>query len=281
VVPVNPELVARRRRPARKNDDAADARIACLLALDRHAALKPLVPHGELAAELGAIARDDERAARDQTRLLNRLRADLAASFPAALTLAGDDLGARPCCGCWSAIPPPCWLARRATMTCWGRPASRHRQPGRFADKVATALAATTSPSPGAGAGQGRHHPTDRDPAAVDRRAAAGLGAADGWAAAGWTPPRPSPPAADQPGQAFPGGEIYLSFPGLGDRLAARVAGEIGDHPEQFRSPNTLACYAGTAPVTRRSGKRQFILARRLATTARLATPCTSGRSTA
>ena len=25
----------------------------------------------------------------------------------------------------------------------------------------------------------------------------------------------------NQPGQAFPGGEIYLSFPGLGDRLAA------------------------------------------------------------
>ena len=38
--------------PARKKDDAADARIACLLALDRHATLKPLI-HGELAAELG------------------------------------------------------------------------------------------------------------------------------------------------------------------------------------------------------------------------------------
>ena len=29
--------------------------------------------------------------------------------------------------------------------------------------------------------------------------------------------------AEDQPGQAFPDGEIYLSFPGLGDRLAARA----------------------------------------------------------
>lgn len=46
VVPVNPDLVARRRGPARKKDDAEDARICCLLALDRHAALKPLVPHG-------------------------------------------------------------------------------------------------------------------------------------------------------------------------------------------------------------------------------------------
>ena len=37
VLPVNPELVSRRRGTARKEDDAEDARICCLLALDRHA----------------------------------------------------------------------------------------------------------------------------------------------------------------------------------------------------------------------------------------------------
>jgi hypothetical protein len=41
VVPVNPDLIARRRGPARNKDDAKDARIACLLALDRHTTLKP------------------------------------------------------------------------------------------------------------------------------------------------------------------------------------------------------------------------------------------------
>jgi transposase len=93
VVPVNPDLIARRRGPARKKDDAEDARIACVLALDRFAALRPLIPHGAVAAELRAIARDDERANRDQRRLLNRLRADLIATFPAAMIIAGDDLG--------------------------------------------------------------------------------------------------------------------------------------------------------------------------------------------
>jgi transposase len=68
-----------------------------------------------------------------------------------------------------------------------------------------------------------------------------------------------------QPGQAFPGGEIYLSFPGLGARLAARIAGEIGDHIEQFNTPNSLQCYAGAAPVTRRSGKRALVVAHRQA----------------
>lgn len=47
VVPVNPDLIARRRGPARKKDDAEDARIACLLGLDRYVALKTLIPHGE------------------------------------------------------------------------------------------------------------------------------------------------------------------------------------------------------------------------------------------
>ena len=54
-------------------------------------------------------------------------------------------------------------------------------------------------------------------------------------------------------------------MPGLGDRLAARVAGEIGEHIAQFTSPNGLQCYAGQAPVTRRSGKSDFVVARRLA----------------
>lgn len=73
MVPVDPQLVARRRGPARKKDDAEDARILCMLVLDRHQVLRLLIPHGEVAAELRAIARDDERASRDERRLLNRL----------------------------------------------------------------------------------------------------------------------------------------------------------------------------------------------------------------
>ena len=68
-----------------------------------------------------------------------------------------------------------------------------------------------------------------------------------------------------EPGKAFPGGEIYLSMPGLGDRLAARIAGEIGEHIHQYETPNALQCYAGSAPLPRRSGKSDFVVARRLA----------------
>src|SRR3984885_9425379 len=76
---------------------------------------------------------------------------------------------------------------------------------------------------------------------------------------------RSKTPKDPDPGKALPGGEIYLSMPGLGDRLAARGAGEIGEHFEQFSTPNALQCYAGRAPVTRRSGRSEFTIARRLA----------------
>lgn len=44
VLPVNPDLVARRRGPARKKDDVEDARIACLMALDPFTQLRVLLP---------------------------------------------------------------------------------------------------------------------------------------------------------------------------------------------------------------------------------------------
>lgn len=268
VVPVNPDLVARRRGPARKKDDAEDARICCLLALDRHASLKQLVPHGDLGTELRAIARDDERAARDERRLLNRLRADLMVTYPAALLLAGKDLGAVTILRLLERWPTQDELATatRDELVAFAR-AGRHGWPDRFADKVQSAL---SSPS------------LATRPALVRAKSAGiRLGAVQllalHEARRGWErrmgeillgAPRTGRDhtAKDpDPGQTFPGGDIYLSFPGLGDRLAARVAGEIGELITQFTTPNALQCYAGQAPVTRRSGKNDFVVARRLA----------------
>jgi transposase len=268
VVPVNPDLVARRRGPARKKDDAEDARICCLLALDRHATLKPLVPHGPIGAELRAIARDDERAARDQRRLLDRLRADLTITYPAALIIGQSDLGAPTLLRLLERWPTQEELANASIeeLTAFAR-AGRHGRPDQFTARVQTALATDSLPT--------RDY-LIRAKAAGIRLAAVQLLALHE-ARRGWerrmaelllggprtgkdrTVKEPDPP------NAFPGGAIYLSFPGLGDRLAARVAGEIGEHIEQFTTPNALQCYAGRAPVTRRSGKSDLVVARRLA----------------
>jgi hypothetical protein len=59
-----------------------------------------LLPHGDLASELTAIAHDDEFAACDERRLLNRLRADLTVAGTSAARRReyrlGDMLGAPP-----------------------------------------------------------------------------------------------------------------------------------------------------------------------------------------
>jgi len=202
VLPVNPDLVARRRGPARKKDDATDARIACVLALDRFTTLRPLIPHGPLAAELRAIARDDERANRDERRLLNRLRADLIATFPAALVIAGDDLGAPTFLRLLTAWPTMIELsaAGRAEVEALAR-AGRHGWPHRFADRVEQALSSADvfTARDYLVRAKADTHPVGRDPAARDRGATAGVGETHGHPAAGRTPTRSGLPTRPRP----------------------------------------------------------------------------------
>jgi transposase len=268
VLPVNPDLVARRRGPAKKKDDAEDARICCLLALDQYTELRKLIPHGELGAELRAIARDDDRAARDERRLSNRLRADLLAVFPAAMDIADGDLSTAVFLRLLERWPSHDELAGagRDAVEALAR-ANRHGWPDRFADRVVTALDQPHLPVrpelARAKAGSIRLATAQllllRQQRQVwQRRMGELLLGSPRYG-------RAKKPKDPEPGNAFPGGEIYLSMPGLGDRLAARVAGEIGEHVELFTTPNALQCYAGTAPVTRRSGRSEFVIARRLA----------------
>jgi transposase len=268
VVPVNPDLVARRRGPAKKKDDAEDARIACLLALDRFERLRPLIPHGELAGELRAIARDDARASRDERRLLNRLRQDLLSTFPAALQIAGEDLGAPSFLRLLERWPSAEALRAAEHEELVQHARTRHHGwPERFAERVEAALRSDQF--------QPRPYLVRAKQDTI--RLTAGQLLAIGQQRRLWERRmgelllgaprrgRSRKPLPDEAGESFPGGEVYLSFPGLGDRLAARVAGEIGDHPEQFESPNALQCYAGKAPVTRRSGKSELVVSCRLA----------------
>src|SRR5713226_9945206 len=59
-----------------------------------------------------------------------------------------------------------------------------------------------------------------------------------------------------------PDAEIYLSQPGLGPILGARVLGEFGDDPGRYASGKARKNYAATSPVTRASGKRKVVAAR-------------------
>jgi len=55
---------------------------------------------------------------------------------------------------------------------------------------------------------------------------------------------------------------VLRSAPGLGPILAARVLAEVGDDRNRFASAGGLRAFAGTAPVTRASGRSRQVKAR-------------------
>ncbi|GLW59584.1 mini-circle putative transposase for IS117 [Kitasatospora phosalacinea] len=59
--------------------------------------------------------------------------------------------------------------------------------------------------------------------------------------------------------RGHPDAEMYLGFPGLGVQLAARVLAEIGDDRTRFADARGLKAYAGSAPITRASGKKSHV----------------------
>jgi hypothetical protein len=70
-----------------------------------------------------------------------------------------------------------------------------------------------------------------------------------------------------------PDAEIYLSQPGLGVVLSARVLAEFGDDKTRYTDARARKNYAGTSPLTRHSGKKKLVLARYVHTTTASSTP--------
>jgi transposase len=61
-----------------------------------------------------------------------------------------------------------------------------------------------------------------------------------------------------------PDAEIITSFPGLAVLTGARILAEIGDDRSRFVQAGNLKAYAGSAPVTRESGKSRRVVHRRI-----------------
>jgi Transposase IS116/IS110/IS902 family len=64
--------------------------------------------------------------------------------------------------------------------------------------------------------------------------------------------------------EQHPDAEVVRSLPGLGTILGARVLGEFGDEPNRYATPKCRKNYAGTSPITRASGTKKTVLARRV-----------------
>lgn len=73
--------------------------------------------------------------------------------------------------------------------------------------------------------------------------------------------------------EMHPDAEIYLSLPGLGNILGARVLGEFGDDRTRYSDAKARKNYAGNSPITKASGTKKVVL-KRFACNHRLADAC-------
>jgi transposase len=251
VYALNPKSVERDRDRARTSggkSDPADAELLARVLVTDRERHRPLRPNSPAAEEVRAVARDDERAARDQRRLLNRLRQDLLDVFPQVLA-AFPALEA-PTALAFLARWPSVDAARpvgAAELEAFFR-AHRHGWPARAAARVRAALDAEALAAPAhlVRAKAGTVRLLAEQLLLLHRSRAA-------WAAR----------LRELLGrEGHPDGEVLLSLPGLDARLAARVLGEVGDRRARFPTPASLQCYAGTAPVTRSSGKARVVSSR-------------------
>lgn len=64
--------------------------------------------------------------------------------------------------------------------------------------------------------------------------------------------------------ERHPDATVISTFPGMGSLVGARVLAEIGDDRGRFTDARGLKAFAGSAPVTRSSGKKTLITYRRI-----------------
>jgi hypothetical protein len=241
VFPVSPRVAARAReryRVASVKDDRFDAFVLADSLRHEHAHWRPLVAPSDVLAELKGLVRDRNRLMELQRVVESQLRATLDAYHPAPVRLFST-------------------VDRQITLDFirdYPTPrAAAHLAEGRMAQFLE------------------RHSYRGRQPAPVlvDRLRLNNLAASDGTTAA---KRRTALAQVEQLellnrqlkdfDQALatvlrrhPDHELFLSFPGIADVIAATLIAEIGEDRARYPTAGVLAAEAGLAPVTRASGR--------------------------
>jgi len=249
VFPVNPLLASRyrdRHGVSGAKSDAGDAHmLADMVRTDSHQ-LRPAAGDSPEAEAVKVTARMHKTMIWERTRAVQRLRHQLREYFPAALE-AFEDLGAADTLELLGNAPDPERARKltRAQVSAALKSARRRGIEGK-ADAVLAAL-------------RGEHL---GQPAAL---AAAYAGTVRSLIALIITLNEQVKALEAQVREHFgrhPDAEVYLSQPGLGHILGARVLGELGDDPHRYASAKSRKNFAGTSPVTRASGKKKVVAAR-------------------
>ncbi|GAA4511528.1 IS110 family transposase [Nonomuraea ferruginea] len=247
--PINPRAVARYRerhgQAGGKSDPGDAAVLADVLRTDRHQH-RPLPADSTLARGIKATARQHQEAIWARQQTVNRLRSLLREYYPAALT-AFPVLTQRTALAVLRAAPDP----RSAAKLTPGRMEALLRRAGRRIDAGLPQRLST----------QLRQQQL-RQPEEVEH--------AFGVAVAGLVDVIKAMSGAidaleEELADLFARHEqaaIITSMPGLGTVLGARILGELGDDEQRFTDVAGLRGFAGTAPITRASGKMKIVSAR-------------------
>jgi transposase len=262
VYAVNPLATSRyrdRHTVSGAKSDAGDAKVlADLVRTDRHNH-RPVAGDSELAEAVKVLARTHQSLVWTRRRQVNQLRSLLREFYPGALAAFGTEVGSRDALAILQMAPTPT-LGRqlsRAKLAAALDRAGRQRGAQARAVQLQAALRA----------------PQLQAPAIVADAYGAAVLALVGVIS---TLNRQLIQLTEQLEHHFeihPDAEIVRSLPGLGVVLGARVVAEFGDDPTRYANPKARKNYAGTAPITRASGKRQVVVAR-LARNRRLADAC-------
>jgi transposase len=73
--------------------------------------------------------------------------------------------------------------------------------------------------------------------------------------------------AIDELFARHPDHDIFGSLPGAAGKMGPRLLAELGDDRGRFQDPQSVQCYAGTAPVTVQSGRSRWVKFRRACNT--------------
>jgi len=251
VFAINPIQVARyreRHSTSGAKSDQADAHLlAEIVRLDR-AHHRPVAGDSEIAEHIKVAARAHQSMIWSRVRQVNTLRSMLREYYPAALAAFGADLAGREALAVLAAAPSPDRGRRlsQARLESLLRKAGRQRNVATTAAKIRATLATEQL--------------TAR-PAVVPAYAAS----ASALIAVLSAMAEQTEVLARQVEQGFgqhPDAEIYLSQPGLGIILGARVLAEFGDDPDRYADAKSRKNYSGMSPITKASGTKQVVLAR-------------------
>jgi transposase len=256
VYAINPLAASRYRDRygvSRKKSDRGDAVVLANILRTDAAAHRRLPADSELVQALQVLARAQQDAVWDRTQANNKLRALLKEYYSALLTAFADKDGGlcRPDArAVLAAAPTPAAAAKltKAQLRATLQKGGRLRGIDAEADRLHRVLRAPAL----------RQLPRVEE--AMGRRALALLGQLDAACQAA----DDLADAAEATFDEHPDAPIITSFPGLGRLAGARVLSEIGDDRTRFADARALKAYAGSAPITRASGKTQAVHARRV-----------------